>query len=125
MSLKPSMYKDFKFGGFLLKMTICQFGFVEILNVDSFARTICRTRFCPPHRFIEEPHGSKETHELTAGAEVVQWHVLDGKRRLRVRRRSGSDRRRRSNQKQKLLFNITCPSFLWKATVVKMLRYAR
>lgn len=46
----------------------------------------------PPHRFIEEPHGSKETDELTAGAEVVQRHVLDGKRRLRVRRRSGSGR---------------------------------
>lgn len=31
------MYKAFKFGGFLLKMTICQFGFVEMLNADSFA----------------------------------------------------------------------------------------
>lgn len=44
----------------------------------------------PPHRFIEEPHSSKEADELPAGAEVVQRDLLDGEGRLRVRQRSGS-----------------------------------
>lgn len=47
-------------------------------------------KILPPHRFIEEPHSSKEADELTAGAEVVQRHLLDGERGLRVRRRSRS-----------------------------------
>lgn len=47
-------------------------------------------RILPPHRFVEEPHSSKDTDELTAGAEVVQRHVLDGEGWLRDRWKSGS-----------------------------------
>lgn len=40
------------------------------------------------HRFIEKPHCSKDTDELTDAAQIVKWDVFNRKRRLKVNNQS-------------------------------------
>lgn len=84
------MYKAFRFGGFLLKIIICQWEyFFENINCRFFCMIHPSKhllgKILPPHRFIEEPHSSKDADELPAGAEVVKRDLLNGEGGLQVR----------------------------------------